>query len=297
VRESRDQSYSLVSGSDRMGAELQRERSRRRLSTSLSGCFLLPRAKRELLASSPIVPSPLTERVTTILLDIEGTTTPIDFVYEILFPYARSHVRAYLEEHRSSDSLKRDIARLLEENAEDMRAGLNPPLIEGSSNETLTNYIHWLMDRDRKTTALKSIQGKIWDEGYSRGELHSQVFEDVPRAFARWKQNGKSICIYSSGSVLAQKLLFANTEAGDLTPHISAFFDTNVGAKREIESYARIASDLKTKPYKIAFISDVPAELDAASAAGFETLLCVRPGNSGQSTGSHPVIHSFDQIP
>jgi len=189
---------------------------------------------------------------------------------------------------------------LLEENAEDGRSGLNPPLIERSeehiSIDSVVAYVHWLMDRDRKTTALKSIQGKIWDEGYREGELHSQVFEDVPRAFKRWRQQGKAICIYSSGSVLAQKLLFAHTEAGDLTPYINGFFDTNIGPKKEIESYRHIAASLKLPPHEIGFVSDVTAELDAAAAAGFETLLCVRPGNRNQPAGAHSVIQSFDQI-
>jgi enolase-phosphatase E1 len=244
-----------------------------------------------------VTSSPLTKQNAIFLLDIEGTTTPIDFVYKVLFPYARTHLRAYLAEHLSSDSLRTDIASLLEENAEDVRSGLTPPLLDHPSIDALTNYIQWLMDRDRKTTALKSIQGKIWDDGYSKGELHSQVYDDVPRAFARWQQHGKDISIYSSGSVLAQKLLFANTEAGDLTPFISAFFDTNVGAKKEVESYRRIAVELGSPPAQVAFISDVTAELDAASAAGFETLLCIRTGNPSQSPGPHAAIRSFDEIP
>ena len=245
--------------------------------------------------------SPLTKQTTALLLDIEGTTTPIDFVYEVLFPYARTHVRAYLANHLSSEELRSDIASLLEENAEDLRLGLEPPLLRGPADHVLLDdvvaYIHWLMDRDSKTTALKTIQGKIWDEGYRKGELHSQVFEDVPGAFVRWRQQGKAICIYSSGSVLAQKLLFANTEAGDLTPYISAFFDTNIGPKRERESYRRIASELKLPPREIVFVSDVTAELDAAAEAGFETLLCVRPGNHSQPASTHATIQSFDQMP
>jgi enolase-phosphatase E1 len=245
--------------------------------------------------------SPLTKQTSALLLDIEGTTTPIDFVYEVLFPYARTHVRAYLANHLSSEELRSDIASLLEENAQDMRRGLDPPLLKGPADHLLLDdavaYIHWLMDRDSKTTALKSIQGKLWDEGYRSGELQSQVFEDVPRAFERWRQRGKAIGIYSSGSVLAQKLLFANTEAGDLTPFISGFFDTNIGPKKEIESYKRIASELELPPREIVFVSDVTAELDAAAGAGFETLLCVRPGNPRQQASAHPTIQSFDQIP
>lgn len=242
-----------------------------------------------------------TKPITTLVLDIEGTTTPIDFVYNVLFPYTRENVNPYLAAHPSSSDLQTDIRALIEQNAEDLKRGLEPPLLKGPADhvsiEQAVAYIHWLMDRDSKTTALKSIQGKLWDEGYARGELHSQVFEDVPRAFERWRQQGKAICIYSSGSVLAQKLLFAHTEAGDLTPNISAYFDTNTGPKREPESYVRIASELKRASREIVFVSDVTAELDAAAAAGFETLLCLRPGNPRQPAGTHATIQTFDQIP
>jgi enolase-phosphatase E1 len=245
--------------------------------------------------------SPFRKKITAYLLDIEGTTTPIDFVYDVLFPYARAHARAYLANHLTSDELRSVIARLREENAEDAQRGLDPPAIIRSGFEPpvdgIVAYIHWLMDHDRKTTPLKSIQGNIWDEGYRKGDLRSRVFEDVPRAFERWRQQGKAIYIYSSGSVLAQKLLFAHTEAGDLTTFISGFFDTNIGPKRSIESYTRIASDLEQQPREIVFVSDVTAELDAAAAAGFESLLCVRPGNPSQPASAHEAIQSFDQIP
>lgn len=242
-----------------------------------------------------------TKPITTLVLDIEGTTTPIDFVYNVLFPYARENVKPYLTAHLTSSDLQSDIRALIEENGKDLKCGFDPPLLKGPADRVLIGdavaYIHRLMDRDSKTTALKSIQGKLWDEGYARGELHSQVFEDVPRAFERWRQQRKAICIYSSGSVLAQKLLFAHTKAGDLTAYISAFFDTNTGPKKEAESYVRIASELKKPPREIGFVSDVTAELDAAAAAGFETLLCVRPGNPHQAAGAHSVIQTFDQIP
>lgn len=242
-----------------------------------------------------------TKPITTLVLDIEGTTTPIDFVYNVLFPYARENVKPYLGAHLSSSDTQADMRALLEQNAQDLERGLAPPLLKGPADHVLIEdavaYIHWLMDRDSKTTALKSIQGKLWDEGYTRGELHSQVFEDVPRAFERWRKQGKAICIYSSGSVLAQKLLFAHTEAGDLTPYIRAYFDTNIGAKRESGSYRRIASELELAPREIVFVSDVTAELDAAALSGFETLLCVRPANPGQPAGTHATIQTFDQIP
>ncbi|MEK6406764.1 MAG: acireductone synthase [Acidobacteriota bacterium] len=245
--------------------------------------------------------SPFTKPVKVLLLDIEGTTTPIDFVYKILFPYARKNVKPYLAAHRSSPEVQPDIRALLEENAEDARRELDPPLLKGPAEhvpvDRVAAYVQWLMDRDRKSTPLKSLQGKLWEEGYGNGELRSQIFEDVTRAFKRWREQNKEICIYSSGSVLAQRLLFANTEAGDLTSFISGYFDTNIGAKQDPESYRRIANSLERLPEEIVFVSDVTAELDAAASAGFETLLCVRPGNPIQGPSpSHAVIHGFDEI-
>ena len=235
--------------------------------------------------------------IAALLLDIEGTTTPIDFVYSVLFPYARAHVKDYLAAHLTLA----DMTGLVEENIDDVRCGLDPPVIESPverpSLDEVEAYVLWLMDQDRKTLPLKSIQGKIWDEGYRRGELRSQVFEDVPPAFKRWREQAKKICIYSSGSVLAQKLLFANTEAGDLTPFISGYFDTNIGGKKDTGSYRRIAGGLKLESSAVLFVSDVTDELDAAAASGFQTLLCVRPGNHPQSPSSnHPTITTFDEI-
>ena len=244
--------------------------------------------------------TPFTKPVSVLLLDIEGTTTPIDFVYDMLFPYAREHVKPYLEDRPASTELQADIRELLQENSDDVRRGLDPPLINGPAErvslDEVVAYVHWLMERDRKTTPLKSLQGKIWDEGYRRGELRSQVFEDVPRAFKRWREQARKIFIYSSGSVLAQKLLFANTEAGDLTAFISGYFDTTIGAKRAPQSYRAIAGELDLQSSGVLFVSDVAAELDAAASAGCETLLCVRPGNHPQSPASHTIINTFDEI-
>ena len=243
-------------------------------------------------ASSPIA---------AVLLDIEGTTTPIDFVYKTLFNYARTHVKDFLAAHLSSPELRADIAGLLEENAQDSRRGLGAPKLEGPiqrlSPDDIVAYVHWLMDRDRKTTPLKSLQGKIWEAGYNSGDLTSEVFDDVPRAFTRWREQGRRIYIYSSGSVLAQKLLFASTQFGDLTSFISGYFDTQIGAKRDAESYGRIAATLNLQPSEMLFVSDVTDELDAATAAGLATLLCVRAGNHPQTGAeNHTAVHSFDQI-
>lgn len=248
-----------------------------------------------------MTPQPFTKPIAAVLLDIEGTTTPIDFVYNVLFPYARTHVKEYVADHRSQPSVLADLAGLVAANEDDARGDLQPPPLEAPpdqvSIDAVDAYVRWLMDQDRKTTALKSLQGKIWDEGYRKGELRSQVFEDVPRAFRRWRESGQTICIYSSGSVLAQKLLFANTDAGDLTPFISDYFDTNIGAKKDPDSYRRIAVRLKLDSSAILFVSDVADELDAAAAAGLHPLLCVRPGNQPQPPATvHPIIRSFDEV-
>jgi enolase-phosphatase E1 len=234
-----------------------------------------------------------------VLLDIEGTTTPIEFVYQVLFPYARAHVREFLELHEKSE-MRVDLARLRSEHSHDAQLGHMPPAWpEGGGEqriEPVVAYVHWLMDRDRKSTGLKSLQGKIWEAGYLSGALRGQVYPDVPLAFARWERQKRDICIFSSGSVLAQKLLFAHTEAGDLTKFIRAYFDANIGPKAEAESYRRIALELQLPPAAIAFLSDVAAELDAAQAAGMQTALCVRPGRPQPDTATHPIIRTFDEM-
>jgi enolase-phosphatase E1 len=235
------------------------------------------------------------------LLDIEGTTTPIDFVYQVLFPYARGHVKDFLASNLSDEDVRADIAALYEEHSADLSRGLSPPALRESSGqpqlESIEAYVHWLMGQDRKSTALKSLQGRIWKEGYHKGELSGQIFPDVPRAFERWRKQNRDICIYSSGSRLAQELLFAHTECGDLTGFIRDYFDTNVGAKVDSQSYHRIASALKLKPPDIVFISDVTAELNAARSAGMQTLLSVRPGNPPQpGREAHPLVRTFDEV-
>jgi enolase-phosphatase E1 len=208
-----------------------------------------------------------------ILLDIEGTTTPIAFVHEVLFSYARDHVKEFLA--NNTDEVRADIARLREEQATDVSNGEQPP-------PEIDAYVEWLIARDRKSTGLKSLQGKIWRRGYLDGSLQSQVYEDVAPAFARWRGSGLSVNIFSSGSVLAQQLLFAHTNAGDLTKYIDQYFDTNVGKKGEAESYRKIAEALGLPADEVLFISDIVAELYAASAAGMQTLLSLRPGNQPQ---------------
>ena len=226
--------------------------------------------------------------MSAILLDIEGTTTPIAFVHDVLFSYAREHVREFL----ATDSAAEDIALLRDEHAVDRDA---PALTE--EIESVATYVEWLIKLDRKSTALKSLQGKIWRQGYEEGSLQSQVFADVAPAFARWRERGLRISIFSSGSVLAQQLLFAHTEVGDLTPFIDSYFDTKIGKKGEAESYRKIAEAMELPPQEILFISDVVAELDAANEAGMKTLLSIRPGNEPQETAEKfSSIRTFDSI-
>ena len=204
--------------------------------------------------------------IDVVLLDIEGTTTPITFVHDILFPYARARVRAYLEEHAQSDAEIRHIVEELQ-----LEAGSWKPEAD------IVSYVYWLMDHDRKSGPLKALQGRIWEEGYASGALQGEVYPDVRDAFVRWTAHGIRIGIFSSGSVLAQKLLFTNSTAGDLSVFLSSYFDTAVGAKREAASYRRIVEALDVTASRVLFLSDVVEELDAAREAGLQTMLCVRP--------------------
>jgi enolase-phosphatase E1 len=152
------------------------------------------------------------------------------------------------------------------------------------------------MDQDRKSTALKTLQGKVWREGYRRGELHGEVFPDVPVALERWNNTGMDVRIYSSGSILAQQLLFSTTTYGDLTSFLKGYFDTTTGPKTEASSYAKIADTFGLNPSEIVFVSDVTRELDAATAAGLQAQLAVRPGNAPQPTSIYPRVTSFSEI-
>ena len=247
-------------------------------------------------ACDPVVSPPLDQPICAILLDVEGSTTSIDFVYKVLFPYARSHVRGFLKRHGSSPDIQKDVAALRREHLQDTRQNLNPPALNNIEPDSIVPYFQWLTDRNRKSTPLKSLQGKIWEEGYAHGMLCSHVFEDVPAALKRWQEENKKIAIFSSGSVLAQKLLFAHTTSGDLTHYLSANFDTTIGTKTDPVSYQRITNAMQCSPSAIVFISDLVAELNAASSAGLQTLLCERPGNHPQPSNSFKVIRSFEEL-
>jgi enolase-phosphatase E1 len=239
---------------------------------------------------------PLARRgVGVLLLDIEGTTTPLAFVHDVLFPYARRRLTDYVQARHDSPDIAGIAAALAAEHAAE-RDPADPPPAWSSSNaaeltESLARYADWLMARDRKSPGLKQLQGLIWDEGYQRGELRGVVFDDVAPAFRRWRAGGRRIAIYSSGSELAQRRLFESAGPDDLSSSIERFFDTGVGPKIEPGSYRRIAAALGVPETGVLFVSDVTAELAAARAAGLQVALMMRPGNRLQ-----PDADSFEQI-
>ena len=233
------------------------------------------------------------------LLDVEGTVAPLSLVTGQLFPYARKHFDSFLRENITQDSVHRDLMMLKLERTQEQdpdAPSFDPPasrtdpgvvsMSPAKGVPLVLRYIFWLMDRDRKSTALKSLQGKIWRAGFEQGELKGTLFADVPAAFERWAKVGK-VAIYSSGSVEAQQLLFRHSTYGDLTPLISGYFDTRIGPKSESASYAAIAARFAVAPANMLFFSDVVRELDAARAAGCATRLVVREGNAPVDPHGH----------
>jgi len=238
--------------------------------------------------------------VRVVLLDIEGTTTPISFVHEVLFPYARARLREHLSAHRDAPQVTEILRRFVDEHAADCQQGEHPPaLVPHPANgwlDAAVAYAEWLTDRDRKSPALKQLQGLIWEAGYRAGDLRGMVFPDVAPAIRRWRDAGLGVAIYSSGSELAQRLLFGSTQYGNLVPLFNGFFDTAVGPKRSAESYRAIANALDVEPSSVLFVSDVTAELDAAREAGLQCVLSVRPGNEPHPSGECDVIETFDSL-
>jgi enolase-phosphatase E1 len=237
-------------------------------------------------------------RTRALVVDIEGTTTPVDFVYEVLFPFARAHAADYLRDNWTSPACRAAVAQLRAEHEGergDRESGSGAAATDFTEADALA-YVNRLMDADRKSTGLKALQGLIWQEGYEQAFLRGQVYPDVPDAFRKWRANGRDIYIYSSGSVLAQRLLFESTDAGDLTPLLSGYFDTHIGPKIVSASYRAISERIRVDPAEMLFVSDVAAELDAARGAGLSTALCVRDDAARQAQPTHTVVCSFEQI-
>jgi enolase-phosphatase E1 len=239
-------------------------------------------------------------QIRVILLDIEGTTTPVDFVYQTLFPYASRKLESFLREHAQDSEIPSLIQDLRAQHDLDKRHGLEPPgWLDNTEEARLRSsiaYGQWLIARDSKCAPLKSLQGKIWQQGFASRELRGEVFADVPIAFERWRRQKKIIGIYSSGSVLAQQLLFHTTASGDLTPYISAFFDTRVGAKTEGESYKKIAASFSYALNQFIFISDAVKEIEAARSVGMQVILCERDSRASSSPTAGGVIRSLDGV-
>jgi 2,3-diketo-5-methylthio-1-phosphopentane phosphatase len=257
------------------------------------------------------------------LLDVEGTIAPCSLTSDLLFPYARAHFESFLREgiaaleqksgdlepgELAADSLFHDIALLQAENhaeADPLAPRILPhraPSFERTDSNPseaipdILAYVYWLMDHDSRSTALKSMQGKIWKSGFESGELTGTLFDDVPRALARWSDYA-SVAIYSAGSTQAQRVLLSHSIFGDLTPSIAAYFDTRTGPKNSSTSYTAIAAATQMEPRQVCFFSDSQGELDAARVAGLDTRLVCRPGNAPVLANDHVLIHSLDEVP
>ncbi|GAB1868332.1 Enolase-phosphatase E1 [Camponotus japonicus] len=225
------------------------------------------------------------ETARTVLVDIEGTTTSISFVKENLFPYVRQNLKDYIETKWEDEEFKQDYEKLKEQAKKDENDKLDGFVaITGDKPEeekdSLLKNVLWQMDNDRKTGALKQLQGHMWREAYKTGAIKAHVYEDVPKALESWKNDGRKIYVYSSGSVEAQKLLFGHSIHGDLLKYFSGFFDTEVGAKQESDSYKNILSKIDDQPSNVVFLTDVVKEAAAAKEAGLSTVIVVREGNA-----------------
>ncbi|CAL8326845.1 unnamed protein product [Boreogadus saida] len=245
---------------------------------------------------------------TALLLDIEGTTTPITFVKDILFPYIRDQLEDYLSTHWEEDECKQDVHLLKKQLEEDLRQNRACPVHvldqtvhtdeEKAIHEVMENVL-WQMAADRKTTALKQFQGHMWRAAYSAGRIKGEMYPDVVPSIRSWRRHGLKVYIYSSGSVEAQKLLFGYSVEGDVLDLFDGHFDTNIGLKVEGKSYERIAERIGCPPEEITFLTDVSREAKAAEDAGMNVVVVVRPGNlelSEEERGLYTLVTSFNQL-
>lgn len=230
--------------------------------------------------------------IRAIVTDIEGTTSAISFVKDVLFPYARQRLPAFVETHADQP----DVQHWLHEAAKEAER------VETTGQQVIERLLRWI-DEDRKSTALKALQGMIWREGYEAGDYRAHLYPEVAAKLRQWHAEGISLYVYSSGSVPAQQLFFEYSEAGDLTPLLSGYFDTQTGPKREAGSYRKIAALIEQKPEHLLFLSDIEQELDAAREAGFHTGWLLReghpskPSSGGLTHRAHPAYADFDSVP
>lgn len=241
----------------------------------------------------------------TIICDIEGTTSSISFVKDVLFPYALKNVEEYLKAHWKEDATKTVVAALREQADEDKKAEVEGVVtIPAEDSEDVipdvVKNVEWQMSLDRKTGALKTLQGLVWAKGYKDGSIKGHVYDDVKKALEQWSDGGRKVYIYSSGSVDAQKMLFEHSEQGDLVKYLSGYYDTKIGAKQEKDSYEAILKKVETTGEDALFLTDVVAEAKAAKEAGMNVVLLDRPGNAELSEDDRKeftVVSSFSDLP
>ncbi|AUJ71613.1 acireductone synthase [Pseudoalteromonas sp. NC201] len=221
--------------------------------------------------------------IKAILTDIEGTITRISFVKEILFPYAAAHLPQFIRDHQHDTAVAEQISAV--------RAELDNA--NADIDTVIAALLEWIA-ADKKITPLKQLQGLVWQFGYTNGDFTGHLYEDAYQFLTQQKADGRNLYVYSSGSVKAQQLLFAHSAYGDIRPLFSDYFDTKVGAKQEVSSYQNIIAALPYEAEQILFLSDIVAELDAAKAAGMQTLQLFRDAQA--TSPEHPVISSFDHF-
>lgn len=232
-----------------------------------------------------------------ILLDIEGTTSSVSFVFDVMFPYVRRELAGFLAARGDEPAVREACEQVARDGGPvSTNAWLQADGADEQRRIVVTEALAQ-MDRDAKLTGLKALQGLIWESGFASGELKAHVYDDVVPSINAWRAAGKDIRIYSSGSVQAQKLFFGHSIAGDLLPLFSGHYDTRIGSKREPPSYQKIIRDWKFPPGEILFLSDVPAELHAAKATGMRVALCYRPDNATlPADHGLPLITSFEHV-
>jgi enolase-phosphatase E1 len=235
-----------------------------------------------------------------VLLDIEGTTSSVRFVYDEMFPFARRETPAYLAKHWASPALRDALGKMaVDAGHADWNAWIAASGADSTAaqQKLVVDEVGSLMDRDAKATGLKALQGLVWEAGFKSGALRSHLYDDVVPAIKLWQAMDLDVRIYSSGSVHAQKLFFAHSLAGNLLSYFGGHYDTGIGGKRESDSYRRIAVEFDLPPEEIVFLSDIVAELDAARSAGMQTCLSLRPENAPVADAhGHVAVKSFEEL-
>ena len=236
-----------------------------------------------------------------LLLDIEGTTCPVSFVSDVLFPFAKQELSHYIKQHWHKTPHNKPIQAAKKEWLDDQSPESIQSKQQATKGETeeidaLIQYLKHLISIDKKSTALKDLQGRIWEHGYNNGDLKSQLYPETAECLREWREQGTTLSVYSSGSIQAQKLLYRHSPAGDLEKLFSHWFDTHTGPKKSTGSYTTIAKQLHSAPNKIWFVSDNGAECDSARLAGMHTLFSLREGNPDRDPRDHTVVQSLREV-